>query len=441
MHLLIHDYAGHPFEAQLSRELAQRGHQVTHAYAGNLLTPRGALQLKPDDAPTLDFVEVPMAEAYRANKYSFLKRRGYELAYGTELASLVTRLQPDLVISGNTPSEPQWTMIQAARRLKLPVISWVQDFYSVAVDKLARKKLPVIGALAGAWYRHMDGNCFRASAAIIAITEDFLPILDGFGVPPGRVTVIPNWAPLDELPVLPRVNAWSARQGLNDKFVFHYSGTLAMKHNPDLLRQLAARFREDAAIRVVVISEGPGADYLKKVKVRDHLENLLILPFQPFADLPEILAAADVLLAVLEADAGVFSVPSKVLSYHCAGRPILAAMPARNLASRILKQAGSGYCVEPDDSAGFIEQAASLRNDSWQRDQCGQAARVYAETRFAIGTIASRFETLFNKVISTARITKPRRWLPGNLLPLNQPAAGCPAGQPADFVRAKISNK
>jgi len=31
MRLLIHDYAGHPFQVQLSRELARRGHSVTHA--------------------------------------------------------------------------------------------------------------------------------------------------------------------------------------------------------------------------------------------------------------------------------------------------------------------------------------------------------------------------------------------------------------------------
>jgi len=398
MHLLIHDYAGHPFEAQLSRELARRGHRVTHAFAGNLLTPRGSLQLKPGDASTLDFVEVPMAEAYRANKYSFLKRRGYELAYGTQLASLVSRLHPDLVVSGNTPSEPQWTMIQAAQQLKVPVISWVQDFYSVAVAKLARKKMPVIGSLAGAWYRHLDGRCFRASAAIIAITEDFKPILHGFGVPTDQVTVIPNWAPLDELPVCPRANTWSASQGLDDKFVFQYSGTLAMKHNPDLLRQLAARFRADISVRVVVISEGPGADYLKKVKYRDNLENLLVLPFQRYVDLPAIMASADVLVAVLEADAGVFSVPSKVLSYHCAGRPILAAMPARNLASRIIQHEGSGYCVDPGDSASFIQHAVNLRNASCQREQLGRAARAYAETHFDIDAITNRFEGLFNQI-------------------------------------------
>lgn len=50
MRILVHDYAGHAFPAHLSCELASRGLVVTHAFAGNLVTPRGALELRPGDA-------------------------------------------------------------------------------------------------------------------------------------------------------------------------------------------------------------------------------------------------------------------------------------------------------------------------------------------------------------------------------------------------------
>ena len=347
---------------------------------------------------------MPMSPQYRANKYSFLKRRGYEIAYGYELARVVEGVRPDLIISGQTPTEPQWTLVRTARRMRVPVVNWVQDFYSLAVEKLARRKLPLAGALAGWWYRHLDGKCLRASAGIVAITEDFEPILARFGVPPKRVTVIPNWAPLEELPLRPRHNPWSARHGLDDRFVFLYSGTLAMKHNPDLLRRLAVRFRDDAEVRVVVISEGPGADYLRERKAAEHLGNLELLPFQPFEDMPDILAAADVLVAVLEADAGVFSVPSKVLSYHCAGRAILAAIPSPNLAARIINGEGSGICVEPEDVDGFLHKAVRLKQDSTLRNSCGRAARAYAEKHFDIEAIADQFEAVFQRCAGGAGV-------------------------------------
>ncbi|HEY0967251.1 MAG TPA: glycosyltransferase family 4 protein [Opitutaceae bacterium] len=399
MRILIHDYAGHPFPVSLARQLALRGHDVTHAFASQLLTPRGVLRRSEGDPDSLQFEAVPMSPAYRVNKYSFLKRLKYEREYGRELAKLVATRRPDLVLSGQTPSEPQLRMIRTAGRLGIPVVTWVQDFYSLAVDKLARKKIALLGALAGAWYRRLDAQCFARSAGIVAITEDFLPILAGFGVPAGKVSVIPNWAPLEELPQRPKQNDWTVLHGLADKFVFLYSGTLAMKHNPELLRQLAVRFRNDPAVRVIVISEGPGADYLRAKKVEGKLDNLEFLPFQPFEVLPDVLAGADVLVTVLEADAGVFSVPSKVLTYHAAGRAILGAMPEENLATRIVLEQQSGLCVAPADLDGFLAAAGLLRENTGRRKEMAVNARRYAEREFDVMRVADRFERVFSEAV------------------------------------------
>lgn len=403
MNLLIHDYAGHPFAVELSRTLARRGHRVVHAYAGNLVTPRGALDRRADDPEQFEIREVPMAKAYRKNKYSFVKRRRHEIAYGRQLARLLKAGRYDVVVSGNTPTEPQWRLVKTAREQGIALVSWVQDFYSLAVTKLARRKLGPLGSLAGWYYRRLDARCLRHSRAVVAITSDFVPRLTRFGVASDRITVIPNWAPLDELPVRPRRNPWSAEHGLDDRFVFLYSGTLAMKHNPDLLRQLAVRFRGDDAVRIVVVSEGPGAEFLRASKAAERLQNLQVLPYQPFSVMPEVLATADVLVTVLEADAGVFSVPSKVLTYHCAGRPILGAMPAENLATRIIREQSSGCCFAPDDMTGYLTAAGRLRHDQVFRETMGRAARNYAEREFDSVRITDRFEEVIRRAAGARR--------------------------------------
>ena len=73
--------------------------------------------------------------------------------------------------------------------------------------------------------------------------------------------------------------------------------------------------------------------------------NLVFLPLQPMDVFPDVLGAADVLVALLENDAGPFSVPSKVLSYLCAGRPILLSAPPSNLSVRLVEKAAAGLCV------------------------------------------------------------------------------------------------
>lgn len=395
MKILLHDYAGHAFPVELSRTLAERGHEVIHAYATALQTPRGDLTLRPFDPPTLRFQPVEMDPDYTKHKYSFIRRRRMEIAYGRRVAELIAREKPDAVLSGNTPTETQEPIFQACRRQGAKFYFWVQDFYSLAVEKLLRKKLPVIGSAAGRYYRWLERRQMQGSARIVAITEDFAPIMvREFGVNPAKITTIPNWAPIDQVPVRAKRNPWSEKHGLADKFVYLYTGTLGLKHNPALLLELARRHRGQEEVRVVVVSEGLGADWLRRQTAADPLPNLVQMGYQDFADLPDMLAAGDVLTGVLEEDAGIFSVPSKILSYLCAQRPILLAAPAVNLATRIVTGERAGLAVAPDDVPAYLDAAERLRLDPARRDEMAQNARVYAEGHFRIQPIADGFERL-----------------------------------------------
>jgi glycosyltransferase involved in cell wall biosynthesis len=131
---------------------------------------------------------------------------------------------------------------------------------------------------------------------------------------------------------------------------------------------------------------------LAERKAKEHLSNLMLLPFQAFEDMSLVMASAEVLIAVLEHEVGVFSVPSKVLSYHCAGRSLLGAIPLQNLAARIIVDNRTGLCTAPDDSEGFVEAAERLYADPEFRIGCGERARLYAENNFDIKRIADRFE-------------------------------------------------
>jgi len=63
---------------------------------------------------------------------------------------------------------------------------------------------------------------------------------------------------------------------------------------------------------------------------------------------PKMLGASDVFLAHDEREAGPeFRVPSKTLSYLCAGRPIVLAATAENLAAKIVQALGPGIVVAP----------------------------------------------------------------------------------------------
>jgi glycosyltransferase involved in cell wall biosynthesis len=144
----------------------------------------------------------------------------------------------------------------------------------------------------------------------------------------------------------------------------------------------------------LVAASGSGLEALHAEKAAHGLDNLKIIGLVPFEQYPEVLASADVLCSVIERDAGVYSVPSKVLSYLCAGRPILLAAPAENLAAKTVAGHRAGLVVDPEDQAAFLSAADALYRDDAMRAVMGRAGRAYAERHFPLPRIADQFEAM-----------------------------------------------
>jgi colanic acid biosynthesis glycosyl transferase WcaI len=402
LRIVLHDYSGHPFQMQLARTLASRGHDVLHLHSTTFQTPKSSLVRAASDPPSLVIDGVDLGEPFQ--KYSFARRLFQERRYGRLLAARLAEFRPDVVISTNAPLDSQATAQRWAEREGVAFVFWLQDIYSVAIERVLRRRLRALGGLVARRFVRLEHRLVGSSDAVVAITADFLPILETWGVNPSRVSVVENWAPLDEIAPLPKDNPWSREHGLADVPVLLYAGTIGLKHDPSILLELAKQLPE---ARVVVVSEGIGADWL-----RDHgrvVSNLQILPFQPFDRLSEVLATADVLLAILEPDAGVFSVPSKVLTSLAAGRAILGAIPLSNLAARTIQRAQAGTVVDPGDRDGFVRAGQSLMADRAAREASARSARRYAETNFDIETIADRFEQILRGALTTGSLSGQSR--------------------------------
>jgi colanic acid biosynthesis glycosyl transferase WcaI len=398
MKILIHDYAGHPFQVDLSRELAKRGHDVVHAYFAGDPGPKGALKRRPDDAPGLRFAGVNIDRPY--NKGSMIERRFNDIRYGKEAAKLITESKPDVVISGNTPTEAQSLVIKGCKAVDAAYIQWVQDFYSIAASKLLTKKLGFAGATVGAYYRWIERRQLARSHGVVTITEDFEPLATKWAGDAKKVVTIENWGALGDIAPKPRDNAWAREHGIDQKLTFLYSGTLGLKHNPHFLSALARAFGDRA--NVLVAGQGLGFDALKETVAKERLNSVKLLPLQPFERLSELLSSADILVSVVESDAGMFSVPSKVQSYLCAGRPILLAAPPENLAARIVARENAGMVMNPDDVDGFIAAAQKLAGDAALRRTLGENGRDYAERAYDILKTTDRFERVFEAALRRA---------------------------------------
>ena len=83
--VVVHDFSGHPFQAQLARSLAQRGLDVTHVYCASFQTPHGAVG--ESAIPGYRSVGIPLRSEF--SKYSAVQRAVQEIEYGWRFARLM----------------------------------------------------------------------------------------------------------------------------------------------------------------------------------------------------------------------------------------------------------------------------------------------------------------------------------------------------------------
>jgi len=392
MRIFVNEFCGHPFQIQLSRELAIRGHEVEHVYfSGNTSTPKGAV----DDIELSENLNICGLNITREfAKHSIRSRRAADIEYGNVVAEAVNRFRPDVVLSANMPLDGQKILLKATKKQDAKFIYWLQDVYSMAVRFVLARRQKLLAEIGGAYYESMEKKLLHQSDSVVCISDSFVDYVKGWGIDEKKIHLIENWSPLDEITPTSKNNAWANENGVADKFCFMYSGTLGMKHRPELLLSLAKHLAETREAILIVNAAGAGADWLRE-QTKDLSPDVFRLqPFQPYERLSEVMGTADVLIALLDSDAGKFAVPSKTLTYLCAARPILMAAPGVNQAAKIIRNANAGIVVSPNSPEDFVAAAREFMDRPNERMAHAQQARAYAERHFNIGAIADQFLSL-----------------------------------------------
>jgi len=391
MKILLHDYGGYNFTHQLGSVLAERGHTLLYAYSET------TQQVKRFDEKSNEKLHAQGITLNRPfQKYNYIQRWRAEHTYGHKVATHISYFKPDILISANTPLDAQHLIQKASRHVGARFIFWLQDAIGLATSKTMERKMPVIGKVIGRYYQFIEKRMVRRSHDVILISEDFLPLMQNWGIPPEKIHVIPNLAPLEQITPQPHNNLWAEKMGLANTFNFLFTGILGLKHDPSIFLALANHFRNEKDVRVVVFSKGDRFEWLRGEGKKRELNNLVLLEFQSSEVYPLVLAAGDVLVSVLSPAAGQYSVPSKVLSYLCSQRPILLSVPIDNLASKIVIEAEAGLAASPDNLKDFLQKARVLYENNDLRYNFGKSGRKYAEKKFNIKEITRMFEDIIH---------------------------------------------
>ena len=124
------------------------------------------------------------------------------------------------------------------------------------------------------------------------------------------------------------------------------------------------------------------------------ITNIRFLPFQPDIRLNELQNTADAGLVTLRTNSGISSVPSKVLGYMAAGRPVIASAAERSDTARLIREVPCGLTCPPQDPQALADTIETMANENSLRLEFGQNARRYTVNQFLRERIVDQYERL-----------------------------------------------
>jgi glycosyltransferase involved in cell wall biosynthesis len=171
-----------------------------------------------------------------------------------------------------------------------------------------------------------------------------------------RVETIPNGCDFDDFDGL------EYRRG--ERFRITHTGTFFGHRDPKPFLTALAESDGDVVVRFVGGLRSADREFAEGLGLGDRLE---VIPHLPRRSALALQRDSDALLLLLpEAGGRGRTVPSgKIYEYIAAERPILAAVPTDGVAAELVRRAGAGVVVAPDDIAALRSAIAGLRA-RWQ---------------------------------------------------------------------------
>lgn len=254
--------------------------------------------------------------------------------------------------------------------LKMPLIKWlkrkptiynVQDIFP---DSLVGTGLTHEGSLIWKIGRMVEKITYRYADKIIVISEDFKKNIMAKGVPEDKIVVVYNWVDQNKVVDVPREeNKLFDAYGLErSKFYITYNGNIGLTQNMDMLLDVAKELQEEYEdIHFVLVGNGAYLDEVKRKVADQQLDNVHLLPFQPYEDISHVFSLGDASLVISKPGVGANSVPSKTWSIMSASRPVLANFDENELKT-IIENNHCGIFTKAGDKDAFKESILTLYN-------------------------------------------------------------------------------
>ena len=279
------------------------------------------------------------------------------------------------------------------------------------------------GRLVRLLYR-VERLAYQHAALVSTLTPAMRSRIVAKGIPAEKVALFSDWADptLFDLPLAGAPRDVRQALGLDGRLLVVHAGNMGVKQGLEVV--LGAAAGADPDVTWVLVGDGAVRPALEREAAARGLRSVRFLPLQPEARFQELLATTDIALVTQQRTVADIVFPSKVLTLLAAGRPTVASVGASSEVARVVREAGAGLVVPPEDPAALRDAVLRLRDDPDARARMGAAGRAYARTHWDRARILPAMEARLSEVAGGGR--EPRG-------PLGPPATG-PGGVAMDPI-------
>jgi colanic acid biosynthesis glycosyl transferase WcaI len=311
------------------------------------------------------------------------------------LAGLVLIRRPDVILAPSPPLTiglSAWAL-SLARRASF--IYNVQEIYpDVAVSLGVLKNRHVIRAM-----ESLERFIYARSRVVTVISERFRRRLLSKGVPSEKLKVIPNFVDSNFIQPGSRHNDFSTAHSLDDQFVVLYAGNIGLTQGLETILSAAQRLTHQSDLRFVIVGDGTRRGWLEDKLDREHLTNVMLLPYQPRSVVPQIYASSDICLVPLKRGTAQETFPSKIYTIMAAGRPIVASADPDSELAWVVQEADCGWVVPPDDPISLAEMLAATYERRTELASRGQNGRDYVMAHHSRRAVVAQYDSLIREVV------------------------------------------
>ena len=348
------------YMAAVGVEMASRGYPVT------VITSRNGYENPADVYPAREvrdgvrIVRLPFSSFGK----SFLFARMLGAIFFVVQAALYGLFVPHVsaVLVSTSPPVCAFAGLFLRCIRRAPFLYWLMD--------LNPDQLIALGALrAGSWSARMIEKMNRLAlreAATVVVLDRFMSdrVCSKVDVA-SKILVIPPWPHEDHLEAIPHGrNPFRSRLGLGGKRVVMYSGNHSSSNPLWTILHAARELDGDSNLAFVFVGGGLSKKQIEEYVTRHRMQNVTLLPYQPFDELRYSLSAADVHVVSLgEQFVGILH-PCKVYGAMACGRPLLYLGPEPSHVSEMLEGNDIGWHVAHGDVPAALRALLSIRDAS-----------------------------------------------------------------------------